>query len=376
MYEYKANEPAIQVLGALALAEVEGGVQPRRLPAALRSEIPTQMMAVMVDSAAGVRLRFSTSATTVSVRLRVHPLELVGLLPVFGAAIDLVVDGVVVASEPVSGSHAFLDVVTDQLSMPNGESTEVVFENLAPESKVIEIWLPQTAIVDILGVRSDQPIEPAPPATGKQWIHHGSSISHCLDAIQPTHTWPAVAAHALGFDNLNLAYAGNAMLDPFVARAIRDIPADLITLKLGINVVNANVMTMRAFGPAVHGFIDTIRDGHPATPLIIISPISCPLVEDVPGPTGLDSDGQVMTFATEPYAPDALTLRRIREVLAAIVAQRAATDPNLKYLDGRELFSETDAKEGYLPDGLHPNDEGCRLMGERFAAVLPGLMPA
>lgn len=176
----------------------------------------------------------------------------------------------------------------------------------------MEIWLPQTAIVDILGVRADQPIELAALATGKQWIHHGSSISHCLVTIAPTHTWPAVAARALGYDNLNLGYAGNAMLDPSVARAIRDLPADLITVKLGINLVNANVMTMRAFAPAVHGFIDTIRDGHPSTPLIIISPIICPLTEDAPGPTTLDSDGQVMTFATEPYALDALTLNRIR----------------------------------------------------------------
>ncbi|WP_425329120.1 hypothetical protein [Streptomyces eurocidicus] len=35
----------------------------------------------------------------------------------------------------------------------------------------------------------------------------------------------------------------------------------------------------------MHGFLDTVRDGHPATPLLLISPITCPAVEDVPGPT-------------------------------------------------------------------------------------------
>ena len=44
---------------------------------------------------------------------------------------------------------------------------------------------------------------------------------------------------------------------------MRDTPADLISVKLGINLVNTDLMRLRAFGPAVHGFLDTIRDGHP-----------------------------------------------------------------------------------------------------------------
>ncbi len=374
MHEYLATDSVIQILGALSLAEVDGGVRPRRLPDSLRNEIPSHMMTLMIDSAAGVRLRFATSATKVIARLRVHPIELLGVVPVFSAAVDLVVDGRFVDSKPVTGASASIDVLTDQLEVPAGDVMEVVFEGLSSAMKVVEIWLPQTAVVDVVGVRADQPLEAAQAAIGDQWIHHGSSISHCLEAIQPTHTWPAVAANALGLELLDLAYAGQAMLDPFVARAIRDAPADLITLKLGINLVNANAMTLRSFGPAVHGFLDTIRDGHPTTPLVVISPICCPLVEDRPGPTALDSEGQLMTFAAEPYALDALTLGRIRELLSAIVAQRAATDPKLFYLDGRELFSEVDANEGHLPDGLHPDDDGYRMIGLRFADALRRLV--
>lgn len=43
-------------------------------------------------------------------------------------------------------------------------------------------------------------------------------------------------------------------------------------------------MRLRAFGPAVHGFLDTLREGHPTTPLLVISPIYCPLHENTPGP--------------------------------------------------------------------------------------------
>ena len=48
----------------------------------------------------------------------------------------------------------------------------------------------------------------------------------------------------------NLGFSGSAMLDPFTARTIRDQPADLISLKLGINLVNGDAMRMRTdWGP-------------------------------------------------------------------------------------------------------------------------------
>lgn len=42
---------------------------------------------------------------------------------------------------------------------------------------------------------------------------------------------------------------------------------------------------MRAFASALHGFLDTIRQGHADTPIILISPVFCPFSENVPGPT-------------------------------------------------------------------------------------------
>ena len=87
---------------------------------------------------------------------------------------------------------------------------------------------------------------------------------------------------------INLGLGGSALLDPFTARALRDTPADLISVKIGINLVNTDLMRLRAFTPAVHGFLDTIREGHPTTPLLVVSPILCPIHEDTPGPSALD----------------------------------------------------------------------------------------
>ncbi|MGC4859758.1 hypothetical protein [Micromonospora sp. DT68] len=189
-----------------------------------------------------------------------------------------------------------------------------------------------------------------------------------------TATWPAVVASLGGVDLINLGFGGSALLDPFTARAMRDTRADLISVKIGINLVNADLMRLRAFTPAVHGFLDTIREGHPTTPLLVVSPIYCPIHEDTPGPGAFDltalSTGQLRFRATGDPAERAsgkLTLRVIRDELARITAQRAADDPNLHHLDGLDLYGAADFAELPLPDQLHPDTATHRRIGERFA---------
>ncbi len=155
---------------------------------------------------------------------------------------------------------------------------------------------------------------------------------------------------------------------------MRGAPADLISVKIGINLVNTDLMRVRAFGPAVHGFLDTIREGHPSTPLLVVSPLLCPIHEKTPGPAAPDltrlSAGELSFTATgDPSDPTRLTLTLIREELSRLVALRAENDPNLHYLDGRELYGEADLAELPLPDQLHPNAAAHRLIGERFAEL-------
>jgi len=170
------------------------------------------------------------------------------------------------------------------------------------------------------------------------------------------------------------------MVDPFLARVMRDTPAALISVKLGINVVNLDAMRVRAFVPAVHGFLDTVRDGHPETPLVLISPIFCGIHEHTAGPGSFDpvalAQGRVKFIATGTPGDESqgrLTLAVIRKELASL-AERRSSDPNLYFLDGTELFGESDADRLPLPDDLHPGPEAHQLIGERFAsfAFSPG----
>jgi hypothetical protein len=261
------------------------------------------------------------------------------------------------------------------ITFQEGDATTIVFAGLGSESKVVEIWLPQAAVAELRQVRIDDDAEvaSAPPFAAPRWLHYGSSISHCIEAESPTGTWPAIAARQARVELCSLGLAGQCMLDQFVARSIRDEPADMISLKVGINVVNGDTLRDRTFGPALHGFIDTVREGHPTTPILLVSPIFCPSAEDRPGPTIMGPEGRFITVeGLEDIRSTCLTLTRIRLIIASIVdLRRSLGDTNLHYLDGLQLFGAGDAAD--LPDDLHPNPSGYARLGQRFAELAFGV---
>ncbi|MGW0082322.1 GDSL-type esterase/lipase family protein [Streptomyces sp. NPDC003393] len=362
--------------GHLEAERTAHGLLPHRLPARARRQIPDGRLAVAEAQPSGVRLAFRTPATTIE--LDALPTKRVyrGFPPPPDGVYDLLVDGRLAAQATVAGGNlrTITDMLTETAEFTEGPVGTARFTDLPRGEKDIEIWLPHTEITEVIALRTDAPVEPAPDSGRRVWLHHGSSISHGSNAVHPSTIWPALAAAAGGVELINLGFGGSALVDPFTARAMRDTPADLISVKLGINVVNSDAMRLRAFAPAVHGFLDTIREGHPTAPLLVVSPILCPVQEDTPGPLMPDLDSETLRFkATGDPAETAagrLTLTIIRDALAGIVKQRAADDPNLHYLDGRDLYGESDHAEFPLPDAIHPSPEGHRRIGENFAKLV------
>ncbi len=352
MPEYRFRTDRVEIRGAVSIERTPRGVAPRRVPAWADREVPDELMRFDVGATAGVILAFETSATRIRLQAVFTRIDIAwGSL--VEAAVDLVVDGERVQTVPIETGPVFRLEEDLTSSLRAGEPADIRFAELPAGSKRVEIWLPHAAQTELLLLETDA--DAAPPAADPRprWVHHGSSISHCLETLAPTTTWPAVAARRLGVASTNLGFAGEAMLDPFVARTIRDLPADLISLKLGVNVVGTHTLSPRAFRTAAHGFVDTIREAHPTTPLVLVSAIHCPI--------------------HEPSAPDAgpLTIPGTREILADVVAARG-DDPNLHYLDGLRLLGPDESD--LLPDDLHPNTEGYRRMGERFAEFAAGLV--
>ncbi|MFF1907761.1 GDSL-type esterase/lipase family protein [Kitasatospora sp. NPDC058218] len=368
--------------GALDLERTEHGLLPHRLPARARAQNTDGQLAMAEAQPSGVRLAFRTRATAVELDTLPTKRVYVGAPPRPDGVYDLLVDGLLVGQARVAGGNTLtIDMSTGSAQVGPGPVGTARFPALPEGVKDVEIWLPHNETTELVALRTDAPVRPAPDRGRRTWLHHGSSISHGSDTASPTTTWPALAAALGGVELINLGLGGSALLDPFTARTLRDTPADLISVKIGINLVNTDLMRLRAFTPAVHGFLDTIREGHPDTPLLVVSSILCPIHEDTPGPSAPDlaalGAGQLRFRATGDPADRTsgkLTLRVIREELARIVRQRAAEDPNLHHLDGRELYGEADFAELPLPDRLHPDTAAHRRIGERFAtlAFAPG----
>ncbi|MEV7677184.1 GDSL-type esterase/lipase family protein [Streptomyces sp. NPDC088341] len=363
--------------GALDLERTEHGILPHRLPARARAQCADGQLSMAEAQPSGVRLAFRTRAT--AVELDTLPTKMVyqGAPPRPDGVYDLLVDGRAAGQATVTGGDVLtVDMTTGSAETRPGPVGTARFPGLPDRVKDVEIWLPHNEITQLVALRADAPVEPVPAGGRKVWLHHGSSISQGSNAASPSTTWPALAASLGGVELINLGLGGSALLDPFTARALRDTPADMISVKIGINLVNTDLMRLRAFGPAVHGFLDTIREGHPTAPLLVVSPVLCPIHEDTPGPSAPDfsglGEGKLRFRAAGDPAERAagkLTLNVIRDELARLVSRRAADDPNLHYLDGRELYGEADSAELPLPDRLHPDAVTHRRIGERFAAL-------
>lgn len=343
-----------------------GGFIPHRLPPAVREQIVDPFMEFASAEGSGTTLRFRTRSDVVRLTVSTSILH----VPGFPRPDPVLVVRTGDRSDVIRLQAGAIDFdPIDQTVQTRGGDPQELLLHRAVDDDLITVLLPHNAQIEFLSLEADEPLLPA--GDEPVWLHYGSSISHCTDAESPALTWPMQVADALGWRLRNLGLSGQAQLDQSVARYMRDIPADLITIKVGINIVGAGSMRQRVFRSAVHGFLDTVRDGHPDTPIVVISAIACQPLEQAMGP-GSIVDGLLVAPPTsaDPGA-DALTLSRSRTILAEIVRQRARFDRSIAYLDGLELLGTADVH--LLPDAVHPNQKGMDLIARRFTTRIASL---
>ena len=315
----RPDDPRLSWPGAISLQQGDGYVMPWRVPYAERTLFPDALLE-RAAMPAGVRLAFRTDASLVAGSVEPQAES---------AHLDLCCDGRLVQSVDLSGCDGFR------------------FDDLPPGEMLIELWLPQFGQFRLRSLTLNARATVAPFVDQRpRWITYGSSITQCRTAERPTQTWPAIVARERGLNLTCLGYGGQCHLDPMVARMIRDLPADYLSMCLGINIYGAASLSPRSFRPAIIGTVQTVREQHPDTPLALLSPIFSPPRETTPNAVGF-------------------TLQAMRqEVAAAVETLRAHGDRHVHYVDGLRIFGPEHAY--HLPDNLHPDAEGYKIMGRNF----------
>lgn len=324
MKEFELTDDLFQGIVSIQRTD-DGYVKPWRLPCDRLSLFPPDegALAARAETAAGVRVRFQTTSPRIGLSFA-----------------------------PVSESMAFDLTIDNKLiqtvTIDPGDYV-AIFDDIPCGDKTVEIWLPQRNIVALRHLLADAPAA-ASPDRRKKWVTYGSSITHCGEAHSPARTWPACVARKHDLNLTCLGYGGHCVLEPMVAVMIRDLPADFISLKLGINVYGG-ALSPRTFEAAVIGLVQIIREKHPTIPIAVISPIISP-----PRETELNAVGLSLTIMRD-QIQDAV--RRLTD----------HGDGNLHYFNGLDLFGE-DLVEDYLPDLCHPNGDGYELLAENFSNVV------
>ena len=310
------------IAGAVSFEPTGGGLKPWRLPAGQLGLFDEKLIE-KAEMAAGVRVQATTEASAIELVVAPDRQE---------RPFDLAVGGQLVRAA----------------RLPAGQEV-MRFDVLPAGRKSVEIWLSHVHPVVLKAVRIDAGSAAALDDKRPRWVTYGSSITHCADSYSPARTWPALVARRHGLHLTCLGYGGCAHLEPLVGMMIRDLSADWISLKLGINT-HADSLNCRTFKWAAVGLVRIIREKQPAVPITLISPVI-----SLPRETG------------QVGRPD-WTLVHLREELADAARRlQAAGDPNLVYVDGLKLFGPDLAAGGYMPDDLHPNAAGYEHLAENFS---------
>lgn len=299
--------------GCVSLQTEDKWVTPWRIPYRKRDFYPFLNQRVG-NTTPGVRLCFSSDSKKIEIKFlakdeNTDPTRLdVFINEIKHKEVDLNDDNMVLAIDGLSGMNNYM------IYLPTDKP----------------VWVDSVAIDDDSDILTTR--RPSHP----RWLHYGSSISHSTSA-RPTRSWTVQVARDLGLNLRNFGFGGNCQSEPMVGRLLRDLPADYITLKLGINSVGG-ALSERTFAPNVIGLIRIIREKHPKIPLGIISPIYSPPRETVKGGSGL-------------------SLEDMRDILEGIVKVcKKYGDNNIYYTCGLDVFGEDDIE--FLPDELHPDGEG------------------
>jgi len=221
-----------------------------------------------------------------------------------------------------------------------GEGTLRLAAGTGPERGIV--YLPEgmrPVVTAFRAVGGD--LRPAPPEP--RWLCYGDSIAEGWLAAGPAGAWPARVGRECLLDVFNCGYAGSARGELASAEALAVLRADVISIAHGTNCWRRTPHDAALFRAGLACFLAILRQWHPATPIVAVSPV-------------LRADAE--------YTCNRLgtTLADLRGAFEGVVRERIrAGDARLELVEGLPLLPAE-----RFADGVHPDDEG----HARLAAAL------
>lgn len=308
------------LIGAISIEHTDDYVQPWRIPHQQR-ELYYPLIDCAADSA-GIRLQLHSDSSCIEIDIQ--PLN-------ESCTFDLCCQNKLI--------HSYV--------LEANEKT-IRFDLSTCTSHDIDIWLPLVTPTRLRNVRIDANSHcTARSDTRLKWLTYGSSITQCRTAHSAARSWPAIVARKHNLNLCCLGYRGNCILEPLVATMISQQPADLITLKLGINVRGNGSLNVRSYQTSVIGLIQRIREKHPHTPIGVITSLISEARETHKNHVGM---------SLQDYRHE--TEEAVRRV-------RLYGDQHIELYDGLSIFGKECTQ--YLPDDLHPNGDGYEVLAHNIS---------
>jgi lysophospholipase L1-like esterase len=284
----------------------------------------------------GVRLEVSGDATGVELDYRTETDDLGFRGEGAGRFFTVVRDDAVVDEQP-----AVVGAGTVRLGLGDAGAADRAIVHL-PEGM-------KPTVEAVRGV--DGTIVPAPAQP--RWLCYGDSIVEGWIASGPARAWPAIAGRVYGLDVVNLGYAGSARGEIVSAEHIAGAAGDVVSIAHGTNCWTRIPHSVGQMRENMRAFLDVVRRGHPDVPIVVCSPVIRPDGEAKPNRLGA-------------------TLVDLRAAIEEVTRERIdAGDVRLRLVLGEPVL-----RPEHLADGVHPGDEGHRVLAASFGAAVRDALDA
>jgi len=316
----------------------EGGAgQWFRLPMRYADTLPKAVWN-LGNSPSGGRIRFRTDSNLFAIRLEYRSGPDMNNMHAFGqTGVDLYLDGIyrgtAIAKRDSTVGEPVEQVYLDLKAQPRVEREATIYLSLYKPVKVLALGLDADAKVS----------KPRAFAVAKPVVFYGTSITQGGCASRPGMAYQAILGRMLNIDFVNLGFSGAGKGEPEVARMVAEIDASAFVFDFA-----QNNGTVASLGEVYEPFLNTVREKHPQTPIVAITPIANSR-ETLPGREG--------------------EMPRMRALIRNVASKHiAAGDEHLQIVEGTDLLGPERA-DG-LVDGTHPNDLGFQWMAEGLAPRL------